>query len=139
MEDAFRQQKGVTDATSGYAGGTKSNPTYGDVCSGGTGHAEVVKVEYDPSVVSYEKLLELFYSLHNPTYPYGNVPGGQYRSAIYFTTKEQEDVAKAVKERLEKTKFHAKILTEIAPAPTFWRAEEYHQQYYSKHTLRLCK
>lgn len=138
MEDAFRNLKGVTSTEVGYAGGVKRNPTYGDVCSGGTGHAEVVKVDYDPAVVSYEQLLELFYSLHNPTYPSGNVRGGQYRSAVFFTTKEQESEAKAVKERLEK-KLRAPVLTEIAPAPTFWRAEEYHQQYYTKNSLRLCR
>lgn len=138
MEDAFRNQNGVADAESGYAGGTKSNPTYGDVCSGTTGHAEVVRVTYDPTVVSYEQLLELFYSLHTPTYPTGNIRGGQYRSAIFFTSKEQEDIAKSVKERLEK-KLRSPVYTEISPAPTFWRAEEYHQKYYSKHTIRLCR
>ncbi len=135
VEDDFRKVKGVTSTTVGYMGGRLNNPTYEDVCTDKTGHAEVVQVEYDPSKVSYEDLLNLFWDIHDPTTPNRQGPdeGTQYRSAIFFHNVEQEKLAKASKEKLrESGKYRRPIVTEIAPASEFWRAEEYHQQYYEK-------
>ena len=116
-------------------GGTLKNPTYEDVCTDKTGHAEVVQVEYDPSKVSYEYLLEVFWSIHNPTTPNRQGPdvGTQYRSVIFYRNPDQEKLARISKEKLEKPKkFKAKIITEITPAKEFYKAEEYHQGYYQK-------
>ena len=121
----------------GYAGGHTEKPTYRSVCSDSTGHAEAVEVEYDPSKVSYEALLDIFWANHDPTTPNRQGPnvGSQYRSAIFFADAEQEAAARASKETLEKSgRFRRPITTEIRPAETFWRAEEYHQQYYEKHS-----
>ena len=125
----------------GYAGGKKDNPTYEDVCSDETGHAEVVEVEYDPARVSYDQLLEIFWNNHNPTTLNRQGPdvGTQYRSAIFFHTPEQQEAAKASRERLEKSgRFHRPIVTEITPADRFWRAEEYHQRYFEKRGGGSC-
>lgn len=136
VEAAFRKVEGVVDVTVGYSGGTLENPSYGDVCTGTTGHAEVVEVEYDPSRVSYEELLEVFWENHNPTTLNRQGPdvGTQYRSAIFFHTPEQEATARASKERAQE-RFKNPIVTEIAPVSEFYRAEEYHQQYFEKHRL----
>ena len=136
VEAEFRKVEGVVDATVGYSGGALENPTYKDVCSGTTGHAEVVEVEYDPSKVSYEELLEVFWENHDPTTPNRQGPdvGAQYRSAIFFHTPEQEAAARASKERGQ-ARFKNPIVTEIAPAAEFYRAEEYHQRYFEKNRL----
>jgi peptide-methionine (S)-S-oxide reductase len=131
----------VVNAQVGYAGGKLANPTYADVCTDRTGHAEVVEVEYDPSVVTYGKLLEVFWGVHDPTTPnrQGRDVGTQYRSLIFFHTPEQEKLARESKAKLEATRrFRAKIVTEIAPAPAFWRAEEHHQRYYERHGVVGC-
>ena len=125
----------------GYSGGTTQNPTYQDVCSDQTGHAEVVEVEYDPAKVSYDALLEVFWSNHNPTQLNRQGPdvGTQYRSAIFFHSPEQEAAARASKARLEKSgRFPRPIVTEISPAAPFWRAEEYHQRYFEKRGGGSC-
>jgi peptide-methionine (S)-S-oxide reductase len=141
VEATFREILGVIDATSGYMGGTLHNPTYQDVCTDRTGHAEVVQVEYDPAKVSYEQLLEAFFKLHDPTQVNRQGPdfGKQYRSAIFYHSPEQEAVARATKERLQKSgQFSKPIATELTPAATFWRAEDYHQRYLEKRGLRHC-
>ncbi|HYB52534.1 MAG TPA: peptide-methionine (S)-S-oxide reductase MsrA [Thermoanaerobaculia bacterium] len=142
VEAAFRQVPGVLDAAVGYEGGQMPNPTYRDVCTDETGHAEVVEVTYDPSRVSYDRLLEVFWENHDPTQRNRQGPdvGTQYRSAIFFHTPEQRDAAIASRDRLEKSgRYRRPIATEIAPASTFWRAEEYHQRYLEKRGLASCK
>ncbi len=122
-------------------GGTVKNPTYEDVCTDGTGHAEVTQVEYDPSRVSFEDLLKVFWATHDPTTLNRQGPdvGTQYRSAIFFHTPQQQAAAKASKQSLESAGvFKRPIVTEIVPAPEFWRAEEYHQRYFEKHGLAHC-
>jgi len=141
VEAAFRQIDGVVSTAVGYSGGTLPNPTYEDVCSHTTGHAEVVQVEYDPAKVSYEVLLDLFWKSHDPTQLNRQGPdvGSQYRSVIFFHSPEQETTAKASKEELQKRGRHGKpLVTEIMPASTFYRAEEYHQQYLEKHGQSSC-
>ena len=141
VEATFREIPGVLDAESGYMGGSLENPTYQDVCTDRTGHAEVVQVTFDPAKVSYEQLVEAFWKLHDPTQVNRQGPdfGKQYRSAIFFHSPEQEATAKASKERLQKSGVHSKpIATEITPASTFWRAEEYHQRYLEKKGLKHC-
>jgi peptide-methionine (S)-S-oxide reductase len=142
VEAAFRRVKGVTAVTSGYTGGTLEQPAYEDVCSDRTGHAEAVEVEYDPRVVTFGQLLDVFWELHDPTTPNRQGPdvGSQYRSVIFFHSPEQEAAARASKERLEREgKFRAPIVTEITPATTFWPAEEYHQRYYEKQGIGSCR
>ena len=131
VEAAFRKIEGVISTSVGYSGGTSENPTYKDVCTGQTGHAEVVEVEYDPSRVYYEELLEVFWENHDPTSLNCQGPdvGTQYRSAIFFHTPEQEAAARASKERAQ-GKFKKPIVTEIKPASEFYRTEEYHQRYF---------
>lgn len=141
VEVAFRQTKGVSAASVGYLGGTLQNPTYKDVCTGRTGHAEVVEVEYDPAQVSYEDLLNVFWMNHDPTTLNRQGPdiGTQYRSAIFYHTPEQHQAALKSKEQLERQgKFKRPIVTEITPASEFYRAEEYHQQYLEKRGLASC-
>ena len=142
VEAAFRQVPGVVDAAVGYEGGTMPNPTYRDVCTDETGHAEVVEVTFDPSRVSYDQLLDVFWANHDPTQKDRQGPdvGRQYRSAIFVHSPAQRDAAIASKERLEKSgKLRRPIATEIAPASTFWRAEDYHQRYLEKRGLASCK
>jgi peptide-methionine (S)-S-oxide reductase len=142
VEAAFRQVEGVSATAVGYSGGRKETPTYEDVCSGRTGHAEVVEVEYDPSKVSYDKLLDVFWENHDPTTLNRQGPdvGEQYRSAIFTLAPEQEAAARASKERLEKSgRYKRPIVTEITPASKFYRAEEYHQRYLEKHGLAHCR
>ena len=177
VEHAFRQVKGVVDTAVGYTGGTTAHPTYEQVCRHGTGHAEAVQVTYDPRVVSYEQLLERFWSIHNPTTKDRQGPdvGSQYRSAIFFHTPKQQAEAEASKQALaqrwlsepsevadrqrvrhsaatpivaaapdavgirpQSRKFSRPIVTEIVPASTFWRAEEYHQRYFEKNKNAQC-
>ena len=141
VETAFRQIKGVEDAAVGYMGGRHDRPTYEDVCTGATGHAEVVQLEYDPQQVSYDDLLDVFWKNHDPTTLNRQGPdvGSQYRSAIFYHTPEQRDTAVASKKRLdESSAFHSPIVTEVTEAATFWRAEEYHQRYLEKRGLVQC-
>jgi peptide-methionine (S)-S-oxide reductase len=141
VEAAFRQTKGVVRTTVGYLGGTMKNPTYRDVCTGRTGHAEVVEVEYDPLQVSYEELLKVFWSNHDPTQLNRQGPdvGTQYRSAIFYHNEEQRIAAEQSKENLAREyAFKRPIVTEISPASEFYRAEEYHQQYLEKRGLASC-
>jgi len=133
--------KGVTSTAVGYMGGTLHNPTYEDVCTDRTGHAEVVQVEFDPAQVSYDDLLRVFWDNHDPTTLNRQGPdvGTQYRSVIFFHTPEQEAAAKASRDALAKSgQFKRPIVTEIIPATDFWRAEEYHQQYLEKRGLAHC-
>jgi len=136
VEAAFRKLKGVISTLVGYAGGTLPNPTYEDVCSDTTGHVEVVQVEFDPEVISYEQLLKIFFEIHDPTTPNRQGPdvGTQYRSVIFYHDFEQGRQAREFKRELEKTgKFKRPIVTEIVAAPMFYKAEEYHQHYHEKH------
>ena len=142
VEAAFRQVEGVLDTAVGYSGGRLENPTYEDVCSGRTGHAETVEVEYDSSRVSYEQVLDVFWENHDPTTLNRQGPdvGEQYRSAIFFHTPEQQAAATESKANLEKSgKYKRPIVTQILPASTFFRAEEYHQRYLEKHGLAHCR
>ncbi len=142
IEAAFRQVPGVTSTAVGYMGGTLKNPTYQDVCSSRTGHAEVVQVEFDPSRVSYEQLLGVFWENHDPTTLNRQGPdvGTQYRSAIFFHTAQQEAAAKASAGALARSgRYKRPVVTEITPAPDFWRAEEYHQQYLEKRGVSHCR
>jgi peptide-methionine (S)-S-oxide reductase len=132
---SFRRLEGVTDAAVGYAGGHTENPSYEDVCRHGTGHAEVVEVEYDPARISYEDLLSAFFSMHDPTQVNRQGPdiGDQYRSVIFYHSPEQKDAAEKATTELDASgHFDRPIATLIEPAPTFWRAEEYHQRYIEK-------
>jgi peptide-methionine (S)-S-oxide reductase len=141
VEAAFRQIKGVKATAVGYMGGKLKDPTYQDVCTDRTGHAEVVEVEYDPSEVSYEELLRVFWDNHDPTTLNRQGPdtGTQYRSIIFYHTPEQEAAAKASKDTLAKSgRYKRPIVTEITAAPEFWRAEDYHQQYLEKRGLASC-
>ena len=135
VEAAFRRLDGVNEAFSGYEGGDKDNPTYEEVCSGRTGHAEVVEVDYDPDKVSYEELLNVFWDIHDPTTLNRQGPdiGSQYRSAIFFHSAQQEKQARASLESMNTSgRFANPIVTEIIEAQTFYRAEEYHQRYLEK-------
>ncbi len=142
VEAAFRQVQGVTATAVGYTGGSLPNPTYEDVCSDTTGHAEAVQVEYDPAQVSYDELLDVFWANHDPTTRNRQGPdvGSQYRSAVFFHTPEQQRAAQASKERLEESgRFKRPIVTEITPASEFYRAEEYHQRYLEKRGMASCR
>jgi peptide-methionine (S)-S-oxide reductase len=141
VEEAFREIPGVISTTVGYTGGTLKNPTYQDVCSGRTGHAEALEVEFDPSRVSYLELLAVFWKSHDPTTMNRQGPdvGTQYRSAIFFHDAEQEKEARESKAILEKEKiFKRPIVTEIVPASEFYRAEDYHQRYFERRGIRSC-
>jgi peptide-methionine (S)-S-oxide reductase len=141
VEDAFRQVEGVSSTTVGYTGGTTQSPSYKDVCTGRTGHAEAVEVEFDPAKVSYLQLLAVFWKSHDPTTPNRQGPdvGTQYRSAIFYHDAEQEEQARASKGVLEKDHvFKRPIVTQITLASEFYRAEDYHQQYFEKQGIRSC-
>jgi len=141
VESFFRQVPGVIDAVCGYAGGQTDNPTYKQVCSDETGHAEVVEVTFDPAKVSYGRLVDVFFANHDPTTLNRQGPdvGAQYRSAIFAHSPEQERLAHEKKAALETSgKFKRAIVTTIEPAPAFWRAEEYHQRYFEKNGLPSC-
>lgn len=143
VEAVFREVPGVADAAVGYSGGHTENPTYEDVCTDKTGHAEVVRVAYDPAKVSYEQLLDVFWNCHDPTTLNRQGPdvGTQYRSAVFFHSPGQEAAAKASKERLQaSSKFAGRtIVTRITPASTFWQAEECHQRYIEKGGQDSCR
>ena len=140
IEEEFKKLSGVISTAVGFMGGSFKNPSYKDVCTGKTGHAEVVQLEYDPKIISYEKLLEVFWSIHDPTTLNRQGPdiGTQYRSVVFFHTEEQEKIANASKETCRSmspknsSKSPNKIVTEVVPAKEFWKAEDYHQQYFEK-------
>jgi peptide-methionine (S)-S-oxide reductase len=135
VEMSFRRLDGVTDAAVGYAGGHTESPSYEEVCSHTTGHAEVVEVEYDPARISYEDLLDAFFAMHDPTSVNRQGPdvGDQYRSVIFVHSPEQQAAAEKAKAALDTSgRFPRPIATAVEPAPTFWRAEEYHQRYIEK-------
>lgn len=139
VEEAFSELKGVVSTRVGYSGGHTKNPTYSDVCSDKTGHAETVLIEYDPSVISYEELLKNFWDMHDPTTLNRQGPdtGSQYRSVIFYFNPDQETKAKNSKEQLAKSgKYENNIVTEIVPAGPFYEAEEYHQQYFKKQGIK---
>jgi methionine-S-sulfoxide reductase len=139
MQALFDKVKGVVSTVAGYTGGHKKNPTYEEVCSGKTGHSEAIEILYDPSRVTYEQLLDIFWKNIEPTMLNRQFVdfGTQYRTTIFYHDEEQKRLAEASKERLEKSgKFYKPIVTEIQPASTFYKAEEYHQQYYKKNPIR---
>ncbi|MEY2480159.1 MAG: peptide-methionine (S)-S-oxide reductase [Verrucomicrobiota bacterium] len=141
VEATYRNIEGVVNATVGYAGGTKENPTYKDVCTDETGHAEVVEVEFDPARVSYEKLLDVFWANHNPTTLNRQGPdvGTQYRSVIFYHSPQQKAAAEASRDKIDKSgRFNRPVVTQIEPAPKFYRAEEYHQRYLEKRGQTHC-
>jgi peptide-methionine (S)-S-oxide reductase len=141
VEVRFQQEPGVAETAVGYEGGKLDNPTYKDVCTDRTGHAEVVEVKFDPAKVSYQRLLDLFFELHDPTQLNRQGPdwGAQYRSVIFFHSPEQEAVAKATIARLTEQKvFKKPIVSQVVPAESFWRAEEYHQKYLEKRGAVSC-
>lgn len=142
VEASFRTVKGVTSTAVGYSGGTTNDPTYQQVCTDRTGHAEVVQVEYDPAQLSYNQLLEVFWGCHDPTTLNRQGPdvGAQYRSVIFFHTPEQEAAARASKAKLEAGgRYPRPVVTQIVPASEFWRAEDYHQQYFEKRGVSHCR
>ena len=142
VEEAFRCLKGVISTTVGYMGGVTDNPTYQDVCSGTTGHAETVEVIFDPKLVSYEDLLNVFWEAHDPTTLNRQGPdiGDQYRSVIFYYNDEQKQIALSSKEKLEKSdEYDRKIVTQIFLAPKFYPAEDYHQQYLMKRGKKSCR
>ena len=134
VEAAFKELAGVESVTSGYAGGHADDPTYEEVCSGRTGHAEVVQLAYDPDRIAYADLLEVFFTIHDPTTRDREGPdvGSQYRSAIYAHDEEQLETAEAFARRLEEEGLYDDVVTEIEPLETFYEAEEYHQDYFEK-------
>ena len=141
VELTFQKTKGVTSTSVGYTGGTTKNPTYEDVCTGRSGHAEVVQVEFDPSIVSYEELLDVLWGCHDPTTLNRQGPdrGTQYRSAIYYHSSDQEASAKASKKKADKSgRFSSAIVTEITPASEYTMAEDYHQKYLEKRGMGSC-
>jgi len=142
VEETFHQLKGVTGTAVGYSGGSFPNPTYEDVCAGDTGHAEVVQIELDPSIISYGQLLNVFWRSHNPTTPNQQGPdfGEQYRSVIFYHSPEQKNAALKSKIEVEKSKkWKNPVVTQIVPALEFYRAEDYHQQYLKKRGLGSCQ
>jgi len=141
VEAAFREIPGVIDAAAGYEGGSLERPSYQDVCTDRTGHAEVVELTFDPGKVSYETLVGKFFEMHDPTTLNRQGPdvGTQYRSVVFYHSPEQKKTAEELKKKLQESgKFRRPIVTEIVPASTFWRAEEYHQRYLEKRGLRAC-
>lgn len=139
VEETFRKIPGVKETAVGYSGGHFDNPSYRDVCGHGTGHAEVVELKYDPSEVSYEELLKIFWNCHNPTTLNRQGPdvGSQYRSVIFYHNDEQRKAAECLKKDLAEN-FDRPIVTEISPTKKFWRAEEYHQKYFMKNGGGSC-
>jgi peptide-methionine (S)-S-oxide reductase len=139
VEATFRRLAGVKSTQVGYIGGEQKNPTYKEVCTDSTGHAEALEVTFDPEVISYHDILEVFWDNHNPTTLNRQGPdvGTQYRSAIFYHSPEQEAEAKASRDAAQ-ARFPRPIVTQILPAPEFWRAEEYHQQYLQKRGLSQC-
>jgi peptide-methionine (S)-S-oxide reductase len=142
VEDRFRKTPGVIDAYSGYMGGHTENPSYREVCAGDTGHAETVEVVFDDEKVSYQKLLEQFFGMHNPTTLNRQGPdfGSQYRSAVFAVNESQREAANAMRAEVDASgKWRDPVVTEINLGGTFWRAEEYHQRYFEKNGAGFCK
>jgi len=137
LEAVYQQLKGVTAVESGYTGGHVANPSYEQVCDGTTGHAEVVRVTFDPAIVSYRTVLEVFFTIHDPTTlnRQGNDVGTQYRSAIYYHSPEQQEMAKHVIAEMANV-WDAELVTELTPAPVYYKAEDYHQNYFVQHPLQ---
>lgn len=137
LEAVYQELKGVQQVESGYSGGHVPHPTYEQVCDGNTGHAEVVRVEFDPDIVSYREILEIFFTIHDPTTPnrQGNDVGTQYRSVIFYHTPEQQEIAKQVIACMANV-WDAPIVTELSPAPAYYKAEDYHQNYFRQHPLQ---
>lgn len=137
LEAVYQNLKGVQHVESGYAGGHMPQPTYEQVCDGTTGHAEVVRIEFDPAVVGYREILEIFFTIHDPTTlnRQGNDVGTQYRSVIYYHSEEQHDIAKQVIACMANV-WDAPIVTELSPLPPYYRAEDYHQNYFRQHPLQ---
>src|SRR6476661_7269767 len=137
LEAVYQELKGVQHVESGYTGGHVPNPTYGQVCEGTTGHAEVVRITFDPAVVSYREILEIFFTIHDPTTPnrQGNDVGTQYRSVIFTTTPEQDATARKVMAEMAAV-WDAPIVTQVLPAETWHKAEDYHQNYFAQHPLQ---
>jgi len=141
VEYLFSRIKGVVKTDVGYTGGKSKEPDYQQVCTGNTGHAEAVEILFNPNIISYEKLLDIFFKNHDPTTPnrQGVDVGSQYRSAIFYHTKKQSELAKSVIDSLEKTNlFSRPIVTQIDPATQFYKAEEYHQKYFDKNGMKGC-
>lgn len=140
VEDAFQKFEGVIDAVSGYEGGHTELPNYEQLCTGTTGHAEAVEVTYEPSKVSYEKLVKRFFTIHDPTQMNRQGPdvGAQYRSVIFYHSTKQKEIAERIKKDLAPHYLPKTIATSIEPAQTFWRAEEYHQNYAETHPSAAC-
>ena len=141
VEDAFMKIKGVKETKVGFMGGKTKNPTYKEVCTDKTGHAEVVHLKFDPKEISYKELLNIFWGIHNPTSLNRQGPdfGSQYRSVIFYYNDKQKEAAEKSKAELEKSgKYDKPVVTEIVPASEFYRAEEYHQKYHQKHGLKVC-
>jgi peptide-methionine (S)-S-oxide reductase len=142
VEDAFRKLEGVVKTRVGYSGGNFDNPSYEDVCSGVTGHAEVVEVIFNPEINTYNDLLDVFWNVHNPTTLNRQGPdiGSQYRSVIFYHNSQQEKLARESKQKLEESgRYPRKIVTDIQPVGAFWRAEEYHQHYFEKTGQKSCR
>lgn len=137
LEAVYQELKGVLHVESGYAGGQVPNPSYEQVCDGSTGHAEVVRIEFDRQALSYRELLEIFFTIHDPTTPnrQGNDVGTQYRSVIFFHSSEQEDTARQVIAEMANV-WDAPIVTELLPLPDYYKAEDYHQNYFRQHPLQ---
>lgn len=137
LEAVYQELKGVARVESGYAGGHVPNPTYEQVCDGTTGHAEVVRLEFDPDVISYREILEIFFTIHDPTTPnrQGNDVGTQYRSVIFYHSPEQQEIARQVIACMASV-WDAPIVTELSPVPTYYKAEDYHQNYFREHPLQ---
>jgi peptide-methionine (S)-S-oxide reductase len=141
VEELFRNTKGVTSTVVGYTGGHTEYPTYQDVCTGRTGHAESIEIEFDPEVISYEKLLEIFWANHDPTTPNRQGPdvGSQYRSAVFYHDDDQKNTATNLKQKLDNSStFSRPIVTEITKTSAFYDAEDYHQQYLAKNESASC-
>ena len=136
-EAVYLEARGVTRVESGYMGGASPNPTYEEVCAGTTGHAEVIRLEFDPAVISYRDILEIFFTIHDPTTPnrQGNDVGTQYRSVIFTTSPEQEAMARKVMAEMAAV-WDAPIVTQILPQETWYKAEDYHQNYYAQHPMQ---
>lgn len=137
LEAVYQELKGIQHVESGYTGGQVTNPTYEQVCDGTTGHAEVVRLEFDPAVVSYREILEIFFTIHDPTTPnrQGNDVGTQYRSAIYYHSPQQHETARQVIACMASV-WDAPIVTELSPAQAYYKAEDYHQNYFRQHPLQ---
>lgn len=141
IEAKFDEVNGVISTTVGYTGGNVKNPTYKEVCSNNTGHAEAIEIIFNPNIISYEKLLRIFWEIHNPTTLNRQGPdlGSQYRSAIFYHSQKQKNKAIQIKNELDKSKkFNRPIVTEITTAGEFYKAEEYHQKYYKKNGIKSC-